>query len=263
MGKSYVIASGKGGVGKSTLAAALACSLAKRMVSVALVDADTGLRCADLLLGMENKVVFDLGDVLKGECKLVRALIRHPEFPRLSLLAAPQLMRAGEIHPMQMKMVIKKLHALFDVILIDAPAGLGRNLSNVLGAGEEYILVATPDDVSLRDAEKMSSLLMQKDAPHPFLVLNRLNRRLIRRGSMLPPDIIAASLDMPLLGVIPESAAVYEALLEHRTAAQCDDKRVVREMDNIAMRLLGADIPLARYHKSPVVSFFTQGGNDK
>ncbi len=263
MGKSYVIASGKGGVGKSTLASALACSLAKRMISVALIDADTGLRCADLLLGMEDRVVFDLGDVVKGDCKLDRALVRHPEYPRLSLLAAPQIMKAGQIHPAQISILIEKLRSRFDILLIDAPAGLGRNLLNVLGAGEEYIVVATPDDVSLRDAERMGALLSERDAMHPYLVLNRVNRRLVRRGDMLAPDVIASSLDMPLLGAIPESPAVYEALLFHKTAAQCEDRRVVREMDDIAMRLLGADVPLPRYRRSAVAGFFGQGGKDK
>ena len=162
---------------------------------------------------------------------------------------------------MQMKLLAQKLRSSFDIILIDAPAGIGRNFNNVLGAGQDFILVATPDDVSLRDAERMSALLMEEEnAPHPFLVLNRVSKRLVRRGTMLSPSVIAASLDMPLLGVIPDSPAIYEALLSHKTAAQCEDRRVVNEMDNIAMRLLGADIPLPRCEKSAVVSFFDKGG---
>ena len=260
MGRTFAIMSGKGGVGKSTLAVALAEYYARQGQRVALLDGDVGLRCADLMMNMQDRVVFDLGDVTDKTCMLDQALTPHPEMPNLLLLAAPQMMNASDIKRKEMGRVITRLADETDLLLLDAPAGLGRGLKNLLGAAAEPVIVATPDDVCVRDVEKLVSVLSGKEEPWPVLVFNRVSKRLVRSGEMLPPVQLAAILDIPLMGVIPESMAVYRALLRHKGALECGDPKVVRAIEVIAARLLGADAPMETYAPSPILRFFTRGG---
>ncbi len=260
MGKAFMIASGKGGVGKSTLAAALAVTFARQDVSCILIDADAGLRCADLLLDLQDHVVFDLQDLASGECTADQALVQHPLYPSLWLLAAPQLVKASDMRAKEIRRAVELLKQQADVVLLDCPAGLGRNLKNVLGSADQTLLVATPDDVSVRDIQRMDYLLGERGEARPGLILNRVSKKLIHLSEMQPPHIIAESLDLPLLGVLPESQAIYRALLQRKTAADCADAAVRNALQNIAMRMLGAQIPLPHYRKSAVRSFFSRGG---
>jgi len=261
MGRIFSIMSGKGGVGKSTLAAALAEFYARQGRQVALLDGDTGLRCADLLLGMQNSVVYDLGDIVNKTCALGDALVQSPALPTLHLLAAPQMMRPSDLKAKEMGRLITTLADEKEIVILDAPAGIGRGLKNLLGAAAEPIIVATPDDVSVRDAEKLSALLFQREEPRPGIVFNRVSPALVRTGEMTPPDALAASLDLPLLGVIPDSRKIYRALLQHKSVLACGDSRVTKEIEGIAGRLLGADVPLPAYAPSPILRFFCRGGD--
>lgn len=258
MARIFCIMSGKGGVGKSTLSASLARYFAGRGMRTLLIDGDIGLRCADLMLDVQDRVVFDLGDVKEQLCPTEQALIRPTGTENLSLLAAPQMMKASDIKAKEITKLISSLNDSQDIILLDAPAGIGRGLKNLLGADSTPVIVATPDDVCLRDAERLAMLLQEKGEMHPMLVLNRVNRKLIKKGEMLSPDVISMSLDMPLTGVIEESPAVYRALLKHKTALECDDPAVRQAIENIASRLLGADTPLPVYKKRR--RLFAKGG---
>lgn len=259
MARIFSIMSGKGGVGKSTLASSLACYFAGRSMKTVLIDGDIGLRCADLMLNVQDRVVYDLGDVKERLCPAEQALIRPTGIPHLSLLAAPQMMRPSDIKGKEMEKLVSALQAENDIILLDAPAGIGRGLKNLLGTAATPVIIATPDDVCLRDAEKLGMVLQEKgETMHPCLVLNRVNKKLIRKGEMPTPQAIATSLDMPLYGVIPESPAIYRALLKHQTALFCEDEQVRQALENIASRLLGADTPLPVY-KTPR-HFFRKGG---
>lgn len=260
MGKIFAVMSGKGGVGKSTISAALAEYLAECGMHVTLLDGDTGLRCADLMLDMQDRVVYDLGDLVEGACTLNQALITHPRLPSLSLLAASQVMRPSDVKAKKMARIIETLAQKMDYVILDAPAGIGRGVKNLLGAQSNYIIVATPDDVSIRDAERLGALLSQRGEMHPDLILNRVNKKLIRRGEMMPPDQIAALLDMKLMGVIPESGEIYRALLRHQTALQCKDERVAAAFRRIAERLMGEDVPIPQYTFSGILRFFNRGG---
>ena len=260
MARIFAIMSGKGGVGKSTLSAALAEYYARQGMKVALLDGDTGLRCADLMLGLQDRVVYDLGDVVENRCGLNQALVSSPQYPNLCLLAAPQLMMPSDVKAKEMAKIIARLAARNDLVLLDAPAGIGRGLKNLLGAQAESILVATPDDVCIRDAERLSSLLAERGEMHPGLVLNRVSKRLVKTGEMLPPEQLAAALDLPLMGILPESKHIYRALLRHETALHCQDKQVLQAIEIIASRLLGANTPLPEYTPSPVWRFFSRGG---
>ena len=260
MGRMFAIMSGKGGVGKSTLAASLAEYYARSGKKVALLDGDTGLRCADLMLNLQNQVVYDLGDLAEGRCTLEQALVQPEDLPGLSLLAAPQMMKPSDLKGKEVGRIVELLSEQMDIVILDAPAGIGRGLKNLLGAAAEPVLVATPDDVSVRDAERLGSLLSQREEPHPGVVFNRVDFSLVRRGEMQPPDQLAQALDMPLMGVIPESKWVYRALLRHQTALSCGDGRVEKAIGRIAARLLGADVPLPACGPSPVLAFFHRGG---
>lgn len=260
MGRIFSIMSGKGGVGKSTLAVALAEFYAREGRTVALLDGDIGLRCADLMMDMQNQVVFDLGDVAEKSCELEQALVTHPRYDRIKLLAAPQMLDASEVKKKVMGAIILKLADQSDILLLDAPAGVGRGLKNLLGSAAEPVIVATPDDICIRAAERLSSILSQLEEPRPTLVINRINRRMVYRGEMRAPEDLAHQLDLYLAGVIPESKKIYQALLRHESALECGDKSVSNAIEVIGARLLGADAPLPIYDCSPILRFFDRRG---
>ena len=260
VGRIFAIMSGKGGVGKSTLAVALAQFYARHGKRVVLLDGDIGLRCADLMLGLQNQVIYDLGDLAEKDCTLEEALVSPPGLPEMKLLAAPQLLTASDLKRGRMGRIITELSDQTDILLLDAPAGVGRGLKNLLGAAAEPVIVATPDDVSVRDAERLCSILSQREEPRPVIVFNRVRKKLVRRGEMKSPGQLAAALDMPLMGVIPESPKIYRALLRNEGALQSGDGRVIRAIEVIAARLLGADAPMETYEKSAMLRFFTRGG---
>lgn len=260
MGKIFAIMSGKGGVGKSTLAAALAEEYARQGLSVVLLDGDTGLRCADLMLGLQDRVMYDLGDVADKSCALEEALVSTADLPGLSLLAAPQMLKPSDLKAKDLGRIITRLAEAKDVLILDAPAGIGRGLKNLLGAAAEPVIVATMDDVSLRDAERLATLLSQREEPRPTLVFNRVSGRLVRRGEVPPPAQLAQSLDMPLVGILPESVRIYQALLRHQSALHCGDKAVEKEIHAISCRLLDQAVPLPAYTASPLLRLFNRGG---
>ena len=259
MGRIFAIMSGKGGVGKSTLAAALAECYARRGLRTVLMDGDVGLRCADLMLGMQDRVIYDLGDLAEKNCQPEQALVRHPKLPSLSLVAAPQMISASDLKRKELGRIITQLSSGADMLILDAPAGIGRGLKNLLGAAAEPVIVITPDDVCLRDAERLSLLLTQREEPRPVVVFNRVNRKLVRLGEMRAPAQLAATLDMPLMGAVPDSPKVYRALLHRRGALHCGDPKVVKAIENTAARLMGNDVPQERYKASAFLAIFMEG----
>ena len=260
MSRIFALMSGKGGVGKSTLAAAMAVYYARQHLRVTLLDGDIGLRCVDLMLGLQDRVIYDLGDLMEKRCLPEQALVSPEEMPGLSLLAAPQLMKASDIKGKELAALIAQLSAETDILLIDAPAGVGRGLKNVLGAHARPILVVTPDDVSLRDAERLSSILAEREEERPGLIVNRARPRLIRRGEMMAPAAMAQVLDLPLLGVLPESEKMYRAFLRHESPLDCGDHAVADAVACAASRMLGADTPLPDYGPRPFLRFLERKG---
>ena len=247
MSSVTVFASGKGGVGKSTVTANLATLLARAGYTVALVDTDIGLRSLDALLGLENRVVFDLVDVARGRCLLSQALLSDLALPRLKLLPAAQFARARDLTPKALRRMLGLLRLNFDFVLIDCPAGIERGLRNVLNAGaDETVLVLTPDDLCIRDAERTCGLMDQKHLPRPRLIVNRLQNDLITGGAMYSAQTIAQTLDLPLLGEIPEDAAMLLAQLRHQLVIdyRCEARQALLR---IAARMAGASVPLPAY----------------
>lgn len=239
MSRIILIASGKGGVGKSSLSAALAVTLARRGMRTLLIDADVGLRCLDLMLGMQDRVLYELSDCMTRRCTLDDALITHPDYPLLQLMVGGQDARPKDFDIMDLQRVMNTLSRRFDVILIDSPAGLGRGLKNFLGLAHQYVLVATPDAVCLRDTEKTAKMLMDRGLSRPSLLLNRYDGVLARRLKLGTPGDLALSLDLELMGTIPESQEVYHLQQEGKTMADAKDDRMRQAVEQAADSLMG------------------------
>lgn len=246
MGKSFLLISGKGGVGKSTLTSALGVAAAKAGMRTALVDGDLGLRSLDLLLGMQDRVLFDMVDVVQRRCALDQALVSHPEYPQLHLLVGGQQAKPKDFQPADLKKIIKTLTKRFDLLLVDGPAGLGRGMRSLSGLTDHTVLVATPDPVSLRSVEKLSSLLYAQGL-RPELLLNRVIPQSVLGGILPQPSAIAQGLDLPLLGVVEESAHIYTSLLAGQTAAQTGDAALDLALHDIVQRMLGFNNPIKEY----------------
>lgn len=247
MSKTWLIASGKGGVGKSTIVSCLATALARQGLRVCIVDADVGLRDQDALLGLENRIVYDLVDVCNKDCRLHQALISPPDMPTLHLLPAAQFARAKEVDPKAFRRLLADLRATHDHVLVDGPAGIERGLRGLLSAQyDETIIISTPDDVCIRNAERAVFTLEGKHLPWPSLIVNRLMPDIIRTGEMYAAQVVAQTLDLPLLGEIPEDATIYRAQLAHISPmdADCEGRRALLR---IAGRMAGQDVPFPAY----------------
>ena len=248
MSQAWMIASGKGGVGKSTITAALSVALAKRQLQTVAVDTDIGLRSLDMLLGLHNRIVYDVIDVAHKDCKLKYALVQYPPAPSLSLLPASQLGTSADLNAELMARVVHKLKKRFSYVLLDAPAGLERGVFNTLLNTDHTLLVVTPDDVCIRDAERLIAMLEQNHKPRPMLVVNRVVPDMVARGEMYSPQIVANTLDVPLLGFIPEDKAVLRALNSHHSLM--DEVCPAREAVNrITQRFLGEFVPMPAFTK--------------
>ena len=255
MSKICLFASGKGGVGKSSVAACLAVLLARNGYRVTVIDADIGLRSQDILLNLENQIVFDLIDVARGRCLLSQALIASAELPDLKLLPASQFARCKELDPRKLKRILSLLKKDSEFILIDCPAGVERGLRNVLNAGaNETALVLTPDDLCIRSAERVCSLIAEKKLPPPRLIVNRLDNDLVHSGLMYSARTVSELLDLPLLGEIPEDTAMRAAQLKHRLVIDYDCEARSALM-RIANRLEGQNRTFPEYGKKKS-SFF-------
>ncbi len=262
MSQAWMIASGKGGVGKSTLAAALAVGLAMREQRVAVVDADIGLRSLDVMLGLENHIVYDLVDVIRGACKLKQALVPHWRYPSLSLLPAAQMCDSAQVTALDMQRIIQRLKKNFAYVLVDCPAGIGRGFQNVLGAADDSILVTTPDDIAMRDIERVCGLIADYGLPRPMLIVNQAMGDMVRSGEMYPPQTVAQTLDLQLLGVVPKSEQVYRQLLGHMTAIE-GKGNVQAALNRIVRRLVGEQVPLPVIEKDSRTAFMRMFRREK
>ena len=239
MGVSCMIASGKGGVGKTTVTAALGHALCRKEKCVCIIDTDIGLRDQDAALGLRDQIVFDLLDVCGGGCELDRALVAVPDEPRLKLLAAAQFAEAGDLDPKRLREVIQALCKEFDWVLIDCPAGIGTGLRSVLAAEpDEAIIVATPDDVCIRDAERAADIIIRETKAVPRLIVNKIMPELVRNGEMFNARTVAQTLEIELIGEIPWEESVTRAQLRgvQITDVDCETTFAVRR---IAGRLCG------------------------
>ena len=239
MGQIIMLASGKGGVGKSSLTAALGISFARRGLRCLLLDADVGLRSLDLMLGMQDRVLYELSDCIKHRCSLDDAVISHKLYPSLHLMVAGQNAKPKDFVKKDLDRILKTLRSRYEMIIIDAPAGIGRGIKNFMGIVDRFVLIATADEVCLRDTEKIAGILQEEAGDHPYLVLNRFHRKLQRRGIIPKPEDIALAIDLVLLGTVPDSNSVYSALLAGKTMMETADSQVISSIEKLSDRLLG------------------------
>lgn len=247
MNKIWLIASGKGGVGKSTVSANLSAALCQMGKQVCIVDGDIGLRDQDVILGLENNVVYDLLDVIKKNCELDQALLPVPSVPGLSLLPAAQFARVADLKAEKLGHVLTELKASFDFVFVDCPAGMEKGLRNLMKIKPDAaILVCTPDDVCIRNAERVSSLFAEKELARPYLIVNRLDPELIAASEQYSAGVVASTLDLPLLGELPEDRLIYRCQLNHVLFAETEGepRQAIRR---IACRLKGETVPFPAY----------------
>ena len=204
MGEVIVITSGKGGVGKTTTTANLGSSLAEAGKKVVLVDTDIGLRNLDVVMGLENRIVYDIVDVIEEKCKLRQALIKDKRFEELFLLPAAQTRDKTAINEEQMKELTKKLKEEFDYILIDCPAGIEQGFKNAIAGADRAIVVTTAEISAIRDADRIIGLLESSEIKNPELIVNRLRPAMVKKGEMMEVEDIVDLLSVDLIGVVPD-----------------------------------------------------------
>lgn len=245
MARIIVVTSGKGGVGKTTCTSNLGMALAKRDKKVVVVDADFGLRNLDLLLGLENRIVFTALDVLAGECRIEKALVKDKRQPNLALLAAAQNRSKESITPDQMKELVGGLKGQFDFVLIDCPAGIEMGFQNAIAAAKEAIVVTTPEISAVRDADRVIGLLEANDIKNVKLLVNRLKPAMVQEEQMMSVQDVLDILAVPLLGVIPDDERVI--ISSNRGEPLVLDQKLSLAgiaFSNVARRLLGEKVPI-------------------
>jgi septum site-determining protein MinD len=242
-GRVITITSGKGGVGKTTTTANLGAALAARGRSVVLLDADIGLRNLDIVLGLENRIVYDIVDVVEGRCRLRQAMIRDKRLNNLYLIPAAQTRDKEAVSPQQMRALCEELRRQFDFILIDSPAGIEQGFRNAIAGADEVIVVTNPEVSSVRDADRIVGLVEAAELPVPRLIVNRIDPELVRRGDMMSVEDVTEILSIPLLGLVPDDETIITATNRGEPVALDPLSRAGQAFRNIAARLLGEDVP--------------------
>lgn len=241
LGRAIVITSGKGGVGKTTTTANLGTALARRGVSVALVDADVGLRNLDIVMGLESRVKYHVLDVLEEKATLDEALVRDKHSQTLYLLAAAQTREKDDVDTEKMLALVRTLRERFDYVLIDCPAGIEKGFQNAVAGAEEAIVVCTPEVSAVRDVDRVVGLLGNKFSPQ--LVINRVRPQLVKKGKMLSVDDVNGILRLPLLGVIADEPDVIVSTNKGEPLALRNDTQTAAAYHAIAARVAGEDVP--------------------
>ncbi|MDD3279582.1 MAG: septum site-determining protein MinD [Lachnospiraceae bacterium] len=242
MSEVIVITSGKGGVGKTTSAANIGIGLAKQNKRVVMVDTDIGLRNLDVVLGLENRIVYNLVDVIEGNCRLKQALIKDKRYPDLFLLPSAQTRDKTCVSPEQMKKLCDQLRAEFDYVLLDCPAGIEQGFQNAVAGAEKAIVVTTPEVSAIRDADRIIGLLESQELRDIGLIINRLRPDMVKRGEMMSVEDVVEILAVTLLGVIPDDEHVVIATNQGESVLD-QDSVSGHAYENICRRLLGDEVP--------------------
>lgn len=248
-GQVITLCSGKGGVGKTTAAANIAVALAAEGAKVVCVDGDIGLRNLDVVLGLENRIVYDIVDIIEGRCKLRQAMIRDKHLPQLYLIPAAQTRDKNAVSPSDMVRLCKELRGEHDFILIDSPAGIERGFRNAIAPADRVFVVTNPEVSAVRDADRVIGILEAEEKRSPALILNRLNPTLVRQNDMLSADDVLDLLGVPLIGIVPEDESVIVSTNHGTPVAQDPKSRAGQAFRNIAKRVLGQEVPFMDLEK--------------
>ncbi len=242
MSEVIVVTSGKGGVGKTTTAANIGTGLAALDKKVVLVDTDIGLRNLDVVLGLENRIVYNLVDVIEGNCRMKQALIRDKRYQNLFLLPSAQTRDKTSVTPEQMKKLCDGLKQEFDYIILDSPAGIEQGFKNAIAGADKAVVVTTPEVSAIRDADRIIGLLEAEEIRNIYLVINRLRMDMIRRGDMMSVEDVVDILAVPLIGTVPDEESVVVATNQGESLIGkpgiCGQAFL-----NICKRLMGEEVP--------------------
>jgi septum site-determining protein MinD len=241
--KVVTITSGKGGVGKTTATANISVALAAAGRKVVCLDGDIGLRNLDVVLGLENRIVYDLVDVVEGRAKLKQAIIKDKRLPDLSLIPAAQTRDKTAVSPSDMNKICNELRKDYDWIIIDSPAGIERGFKNSIAPADMVIIVTNPEVSAVRDADRIIGLVEAEGKGPAQLILNRVKIEMVRRGDMLATEDVLDVLAIPLIGIIPEDEGILVSTNRGSPAALDEKSRAGQAFRNIARRLLGEDVP--------------------
>ena len=241
--KVITITSGKGGVGKTTAVANLAVALAADGSKVVCIDGDIGLRNLDVILGLENRIVYDIVDVIEGRCRLKQAMIRDKKLTNLYLIPAAQTRDKNAVSPSDMNRLIKDLRPDFDFVLIDSPAGIERGFRNAIAAADRVLVVTNPEVSAVRDADRVIGILEAEDKGPGALIINRLNPILVKKNDMLSADDVLDLLAVELIGIVPEDENVIIGSNRGAPVAADPKSKAGQAFRNIAKRLKGETVP--------------------
>ena len=242
MGEVIVITSGKGGVGKTTTTANIGIGLSMLGKKVLVIDTDLGLRNLDVVMGLENRIVYNIVDVIEGSCRLKQALIKDKRFPELYLLPSAQTKDKTSISPEQMKKLIEDIREDFDFILLDCPAGIEQGFQNAIAGAGRSIVVTTPEVSAIRDADRIIGLLETSGIRKNELLINRLRIDMVKRGDMMSVDDVTEILSVPLIGAIPDDEKVVIGTNQGEPVIGLGGPAQTAYM-NICRRITGEEVP--------------------
>ena len=242
MNDVIVVTSGKGGVGKTTTAANLGIGLAELQKKVVMVDTDIGLRNLDVVLGLENRIVYNLVDVIEGRCRLKQALIRDKRQKDLYLLPSAQTRDKTAVTPEQMCKLCEELKELFDYVILDCPAGIEQGFQNAVAGANRAVVVTTPEVSSIRDADRIIGILEASDLRDISLIINRIRPDMVRRGEMMSVEDVEEIPAVPLIGVIPDDEYVVVATNQGEPVTGSPSGAGLAYR-NISRRLTGEEVP--------------------
>src|SRR5690625_2453224 len=246
-GKVIVVTSGKGGVGKTTTTANLGAGLASAGQRVCLVDADIGLRNLDVVMGLENRIVYDLVEVVEGHARLRNALVKDKRLDGLYLLPAAQTREKDAVAPEKMAELTAQLASEFDFVLLDSPAGIEHGFRNAIAGADEAIIVVTPEVAAVRDADRIIGLLEANELLQPKLIVNRLRPRMVRKGDMMDIEDVIEILAVDLLGIVPDDEEIIVATNRGEPIVLNERSKVGQTYRNIVRRMTGEEVPFMSF----------------
>ncbi len=241
MSEVIVITSGKGGVGKTTTTANVGTGLAKLNKKVVLIDTDIGLRNLDVVMGLENRIVYNLVDVVEGNCRYKQALIKDKTYPNLFLLPSAQTKDKTSVTPEQMKKLVAELKKEFDYILLDCPAGIEQGFKNAIAAADRALIVTTPEVSAIRDADRIIGLLEANDIKKIDLIVNRIRMDMVKRGEMMSIEDVVEILAVDLIGAVPDDENIVISTNQGQPLVG-DNSLAGKAYYNICKRVLGEEV---------------------
>lgn len=242
-GTAIVITSGKGGVGKTTTTANIGSALANLGNSVVVVDADIGLRNLDVVLGLENRIVYDIVDVVEGNCRIKQGLIKDKKNENLFLLPAAQTKDKSAVSMEQMLNLVEELKGMFDYVVIDSPAGIEQGFQNSVAGAERAYIVTTPEVSAVRDADRVIGLLQSKGIDDPHIIVNRIRIDMVKRGDMMDVEDIKDILAIDVIGIVPDDEAIVISTNKGEPVVYDETSLAGKAFNNIAKRIVGEEVP--------------------